>query len=355
MKKVTLQMIADRVGVSKALVSKALGGDPAVNDGTREEIRRTAQEMGYRFDKLRKSSVQRRTGNIAVLMPEAYLSDMEYWSKLIGGVSKALAAQEFSMLLANIDPSLEPEEGMPAGLADKADGALLLGHIPAAYRKTLDDLGLPYVLVDSNDPLARHHHVLANNFLGAYEATAYLLEAGHRKLAFVGDREAAWSFRERHRGFEEALRDFNQSAAEDQAASLRVRGLGVSGRGNYVHGAEFEEQLRAAISAEAVTAFFCANDTLAIETMRLLFEWKLKCPEDFSIIGFDDLSLAQFMIPKLTTVSVPKEGIGARAVESVLELTRNPDRPCEQVLLRTELIERESVRKQGDGNRPEAQ
>ncbi|MEK5253227.1 LacI family DNA-binding transcriptional regulator [Paenibacillus sp. FSL F4-0125] len=343
MKKVTLQMIAEQVGVSKALVSKALSNDPAVNNSTREEIWRMAQDMGYRFDKLRKSSQFTKTGNIAVLMPEAYLDDIEYWGKIIRGIDKELSAYDFSMILSGINISLEPEEGLPSSISEsKADGALLLGHIPESYMKALDAIELPFVLVDSNVPSAEHDHILANNYIGAYSATKKLIECGHHRLAFVGDIETAWSFKERDRGFEEAVNDHN-AAGGDQASITWVRGVGVSGRGNYTN-SEFMDKLRLSITEQQVTGFFCANDMLAIELLRYLMEWGYRCPEDFSVIGFDDLSLAEFMIPKLTTIQVPKEQMGSRAVKTIFERIKHPGTVAEQILLATKLIERSTVK-----------
>ncbi|CAM3230014.1 LacI family DNA-binding transcriptional regulator [Paenibacillus lupini] len=342
MRKVTLQMIADQVGVSKALVSKALSNDPAVNNGTREEIWKTAHEMGYSFDKLRKSSVYAKTGNIAVLMPEAYLSDIEYWGKIIRGIDRELQSHDFSMILSGVDISVDPQEGLPSSINEqKVDGALLLGHMPESYVKALDAKGMSCVLVDSNIQNGKHDHILANNYLGACEATNRLLQAGHRSLAFVGDMETAWSFRERDRGFEDTVREHNKGSLE-QVSVTWVRGLGVSGRGNYTN-AEFVEKLRLAITEEKVTGFFCANDMLAIEVLRQLSNWGYRCPEQASVIGFDDLSLAEFMIPKLTTVRVPKEDIGSRAVRAVLDRIKHPDTVSELIQLETELIERDTV------------
>ncbi len=343
MKKVTLQMIAEQVGVSKALVSKALSNDPAVNNSTREEIWKTAQEMGYRFDKLRKSSQFSKTGNIAVLMPEAYLDDMEYWGKIIRGIDKALSSYDFSMMLSGIDISMEPKEGIPSSISEsKVDGALLLGHVPEDYIQAIAATDLPFVLVDSNIQNEQYDHILANNYAGAYKATNKLIESGHRTLAFVGDMETAWSFKERDRGFEEAIKDHNASS-EDEVSATWVRGVGVSGRGNYTN-SEFMDKLRASIVEEKVTGFFCANDMLAIESLRYLTEWGYRCPEDFSIIGFDNLTLAEYVIPQLTTVQVPKEHMGSRAVKTILDRIKHTETIAEQILLSTQLVERASVK-----------
>ncbi|MDB5054529.1 MAG: LacI family transcriptional regulator, partial [Bacilli bacterium] len=149
MKKITLQMIAETLQVSKALVSKALSNDPAVNEGTRETIWKTAEEMGYRIKNTRKSMRDSRMGNIAVLMPRAYLDDMEYWGKVIRGIDKELENNGYSMILSSIDISLSPKEGLPTSIYEKkVDGAIVMGHLPENYFNALETRKFPFVMVD---------------------------------------------------------------------------------------------------------------------------------------------------------------------------------------------------------------
>lgn len=342
LRKVTLQMIADKVGVSKALVSKALAGDPAVNEDTRERIWQTAREMGYRFDALRRKPLNIRTGNVAVLMPEFYLRDIEFWGRVILGIDRELAASGVSMMMSGIDLALKPEDSLPVFIKErKVDGLLLLGHISAEMVSLLERMDLPMVLVDSDVNHGRLDHVMANNRQGAFEAAMHLLQAGHRSIAFLGDVETAWSFRERERGFEEAVRVFRQSSGE-APETARIRGIGVSGTGNYVL-PHFPEQLHEAVHSRQVTGILCANDMLALETIRQLKGWNVDCPADVSVIGFDDIAMAELSSPRLTTVGVPKETIGSRAVRLLLERLQTGRSVPELVLLSTELICRDSV------------
>lgn len=346
MKKVTLQMIADKLNVSKALVSKALSNDKAVNEWTRETIWKTAEEMGYRIKAGRKSLTDSRTGNIAVLMPRAYLDDMEYWGKVIQGIDKELENNGFSMLLSSIDIAQSPKEGLPKSIYEKkVDGAILMGHLPESYINALGSWKFPFLMVDANLLNRSTDHILANNFLGAYYATGTLLGAGHRKLAFIGDAETSWSFRERSRGFEEAVRDFN-AGSEEKASFVVVPGIGVSGQGMYTSPELSEYLYRYVVEDKVnpVTALFCANDICAMESLKRLNEWNVNCPEDVSIIGFDNLTITELMTPKLTSVNVPKAVIGSRAAQMMLRRIENPDSVPEMVLISTQLIERASVR-----------
>lgn len=345
--KITLQMIADRLGVSKALVSKALAGDAAVNEGTRETIWKTAEEMGYRFKSPRRFGPDAQSGIMAVLMPRAYLDDMEYWGNVIQGIEKELLQHNFSMLLSSIDISLPPKDGLLSSIDDQqVSGAIAMGHLPDSYIEALKAKHFPFIMLDASrlDPAV--DHILANNYLGAYEATAHLLRHGHRRIGFVGDANTSWSFRERYRGFKESAADF--AAETGQTVDTRViGGIGVSGNGMYTK-PELDEQIKEAAQGEQpLTGLFCANDLTAFETLKRLGAIGLSCPDDVSVVGFDDLTLTKLMRPNLTTVRVPKAAIGSRAAELVVRRLRHPDVVPELVLLSTELIERETVRSVG--------
>lgn len=343
MKKVTLQMIADKLNVSKALVSKALSGDSAVNEVTREIIWKTAEEEGYRI-KGRKPGSAPGTGNLAVLMPRAYLDDPEYWGKIIKGIDAELAKQGYSMLLSSIDVTMKVKDGMPLGITErKVDGVVVLGQLPEAYTDQLTKRKLPFVLVD---PDAQHPDldlVMANNYLGASQAAQLLLREGHRRLAFVGDADTTWSFSERRRGFEDAIAAHNRKRPKDAAELAVVGGMGVSGSGMYTK-PEFAASLERELRAERpVTAMFCANDLIAFDALKVLQPLGLECPADVSIVGFDDLTLAELNQPGLTTVKVPKEEMGSRAVQIVLGRIAEPEKLPELVMLSTALVKRAST------------
>lgn len=341
MKKITLQMIADKLGVSKALVSKALANDSAVNEQTKETIWRTAEEMGYPLK--RRASAGANTRTLAVLMPRAYLNDMEYWGKVIHGIDQELIGQGYGMVLSSIDIALPPKDCLPASVYEnKVDGALVMGHLPDAYITVLRANDFPIVMVDANLLDQSLDHVHANNFLGAYRATQSLIEAGHRRIGFVGDADTSWSFRERSRGFEEAIAHYN-AKHDDPIERLHISGVGVSGEGMYTD-PELKEHFRNSLAEQRTTALFCANDLTAFESLKVLTDLGYRCPDDISIIGFDDLTLSELMQPKLTTVSVPKHEIGARAAQLIVRRIQQPDATPEQVLLATRLIERASVR-----------
>lgn len=343
MRRVTLQMIADQLNVSKALVSKALANDPVVNAETRENIWNKAEEMGYRFKVSRKQVIASKTKNVVVLLPRAYLDDMEYWGKVIRGIDKELNKEGYSMLLSSVDMSLSPKDGLPASVFEKkVDGAIVMGHLPESYIRALESYQISMVMVDASVWNPNLDNVLAHNYHGAYMAAQALLNAGHRKLAFVGDEDTSWSFKERKRGFEEAIEHYNQQA-KHKASYVTVHGIGVTGNGMYTS-ERLTEDLQRSVTRNQTTALFCANDLCAVEAIKRLAECGVSCPEHVSVIGFDNLSITELMQPKLSTVGVAKSVIGSRAVQMLFKRIENPNFLPELVLISTRLIKRDSVR-----------
>ncbi|WP_244226521.1 LacI family DNA-binding transcriptional regulator [Paenibacillus protaetiae] len=338
-------MIADKLGVSKALISKALSNDPAVNDMTRELIWKTSEELGYRIKSSKKKMMSGVTGNLAVLMPRAYLDDPEYWGKIIKGIDREMADHNYSMLLSSIDVSMRVNEGMPTSITEnKVDGAIVLGQLPKDYTDQLKKRNIPFVLVDPSEQDPDTDLVLANNYQGAYQAAQLLLRQGHRNLAFVGDADTTWSFSERYRGFKAAVQSFNGNGNGNEEASFAViEGMGVSGNGMYTKPEYKADLKRHCQSDNPVTAIFCANDLIAMDSMAFFQEWGISCPGQISVVGFDDLTLAELKEPKLTTISVPKEEIGAKATQLILERLHTPDKLPELVMISTTLVQRNST------------
>lgn len=345
MKKVTLQTIATKLNVSKALVSKALAGDPAVNEDTRETIWKTADMLGYRTKASKRNPpVSQGNGSLAVMMPQAYLNDFEYWGAVIRGVHNEMTAHGFNMVLSGIDLATIQKDGLPPIVEEgKVDGVIALGHLPEVYINLLKGKRIPLVKVDANFIDTEVDHVLSNNYIGAYQATSYLLQAGHRRLAFLGDAHSAYSFSERKRGFDQAAADF--AAREGlKVSTVNITGMGVSGTGNYTL-PEFRVHLQGCLEDKpSVTALFCANDLVAIEAMGYISELGLSVPEDISLVGFDDMIVAEHTTPKLSTVRVPRTEIGRKAVQLILRQIEGVPGLPELVFLPTGFVERESVR-----------
>lgn len=339
-KKVTMQAIADELDISKSLVSKALANLQGVSDETKELVRRTAIRMGYRAVPALRTNRIGKTGNVAVLLPRDDLKDSDYWGKIIHGIEEELSRLQFSMIVAGIDTLVSIEDGMPHCISErKVDGVVIMGQIPYPYVQAINAANITAVLVDSTQGRIKLDLVMAENYGGAYEATSYLLDRGHRKIGFVGDLSYAASFNERYRGFKAAAQDYRRDRPDEEIRMFECTG---SREGKVIPFSvpEFEAMI---VQEEKPTAIVCANDPIAFNLLQLLGKFNLSCPGDISLIGFDNVNKCNLFIPPLTSVDACKELMGRRAVEMLMRRVEDPEIRPEQVNIMTQIVERESV------------
>ncbi|WP_165444946.1 LacI family DNA-binding transcriptional regulator [Gracilibacillus phocaeensis] len=339
-KKVTMQTIADELGLSKSLISKALSNQTGVSEDTKELIRLTAARLGYRTNSSLQVVPSSKTGNIVVVLPREDLSDFEYWGKIISGIEEKISKHQYSMILSGINTSQPTSEGMPSCISDhKVDGALILGRVPLSYVLAIQSIGIPIVLVDTYHTQLKLDHVYAENLSGSYDATLYLLNKNHRKIGFVGDITYANSFSQRFHGFNAAIQDFN-TTARNRAEAFHYIDHTQDERSLPYSSKQLEEAL---LKHNRPTALVCGNDPIAISVLELLDKLSLHCPEDISIVGFDNLQKCNWVNPPLTSIDASKDLMGIRAVEMFLRRIATPDLRPEHTMITTEIIERKSV------------
>jgi len=172
---------------------------------------------------------------------------------------------------------------------------------------------------------------MGQNYEGAYQATEYLIQLGHRHIAFITGLLELHSTHERLRAYKMALNDH-----------------GIPYRPEYVLQGDFYEIEAYRVTGELLalpeppTAIFASNDLTAIGSMNALRDHGISVPDDISVIGFDDISQAAFTNPRLTTIRQPLDQMGRKAVELLIEQIENPERPSRRITLATELVVRDS-------------
>ncbi|PRX74339.1 LacI family transcriptional regulator/LacI family purine nucleotide synthesis repressor [Cohnella sp. SGD-V74] len=338
-KKPTMQHIADKLGISKSLVSRALAGDAQVSDRTKEQVRLTAMELGYPINSSAAAVPSSRTGNVAVLMPRAHLRDAEFWGKVVGGTEEELHRSAFSLVLGCIATDEPVKSGLPSCITDrKVDGAIVMGRVPVGYIAEVLATGIPVVLADVMADGLKLDHVLADNYRGGYEAASLLLQKGHRKLLFAGDPGFSYSFAERKRGAERAVAQFEPQDGTEAPSLSFVDSALLEDQWLTLPGEEFAAALKG-----DVTAVVCANDSIAFAALERLAELGLRCPQDVSVVGFDNVERCEWVTPSLTSVDAGKTTIGKRAVELLLRRMEHPEERPETLYIATEMVERNSV------------
>ncbi|WMT42349.1 substrate-binding domain-containing protein [Paenibacillus sp. D2_2] len=218
-------------------------------------------------------------------------------------------------------------------------GMVGVGQIDSSLLLEVHRLGIPTVLVDHEDALIPTDTVFANNVDSLSRLCNHLIGLGHKKLCFLGDLSFSRSFRDRWLGFRDAL---ERSGLEVQLANDPM--LWLQG----VETGEYADELTAILETRQKentlpTALVCANDSIALRVISILQGIGVSVPEQVSVTGFDNIDDAAKNPISITTVNVPKEAIGRRAVKKLMERIEQPEMTIEKILMSTELVLREST------------
>jgi len=328
----TIYSVAQRAGVSTATVSRALNGTGQIAPGTRQAIEDAVRELGYRPSGVARSLRTKSTQTIALLLPDI---TNPFYPGLVRGVQKAARRRGYLMLLASAEGDAEGElEYLELFRANAVDGALVIGvsvtgdSIGAAISS-----GFPMVSMDRSVDSPDVPLVQVDNRGGACLATEHLIGLGHRRIAHITGPQALGITRERLVGYQDAL----ERAGLPFDPDLVVEG-DYEERGG---GAAADRLLR---SGARFTAVFAGNDLTAIGAMDALHGRGLRIPEDVSVVGFDDVRLASYVSPALTTVHQPAAQIGERAATVLIDVIAGRRRAerVGHILLPPTLVERAS-------------
>jgi LacI family transcriptional regulator len=326
--------VARQAGVSKATVSRVLQGDERyIRPDTRRRVLEAAHALNYRSNLLAASMRTRRTRSITLVIPDI---TNPYWPAVARGVQDRAAASHYAVVLANTDWHTERE----AELISFAERSMVEGLIvnPSG---PLDDVlahGIPTVVIGSRaEPSAACDVVGSDTYGGIRLATAFLVDRGHTRIAFIGGLGA--------RAMTPPDRGIRVAGFHDQLEASGIHldpALILSAPYSIDGGRAAALQLLAL--PEPPTAIVGANDLLAVGALLAARELGLTIPDDLSIVGSDDIPMASATWPGLTTVVKPKYELGQLACDLLLErLTATTASPGDRRILPVSLIERGTV------------
>jgi DNA-binding LacI/PurR family transcriptional regulator len=330
MKRTSIKDIARLANVSHSTVSRALHHSSLVNAETAERIRRIAADSRYRPSAVARSLVMRRTNTLGVVVTS--IAD-PFVAEVVGGIEETANVHGYSVILANSNGDAQREIDVVRSFEERrVDGIVVTSsRVGAAYAPLLAQIQVPVVLLNSQHPCQPVYAVMIANLDASRQAVRYLLELGHRRIAYVGDRFGRESDTERFSGYRATL---------DDAGIPFQPEFVMHGDGMPEGGAQAMDRLLGL--PELPTAVFCYNDMTAIGALKSIRVHGLHVPGDISIVGFDDLYLAQYLEPPLTTMRQPKHEMGRMATDTVLQLLAGAEPPrCVEVP--GELIVREST------------
>jgi len=294
--------VAARAGVSQSTVSLVLSGSPRarIADATRTRVIEAARDLGYRPNLLARGLVQRRSFALGIVVSDL---DNPFFTEVVSGAERVAADAGYGVLLGDAR-EIPAGEHVQRLRERQVDGVILAGVALDALPP--DALaGANVVIVD--EPSAAHPGVASDAFGAGRLAARHLLELGHRRLAFIGPASESHTFRMRERGFVAELRE-----AGVALPSTRLRRARPSVAGG-------EKAMKALLREDdGTTAVFCANDLTALGALKAGAAAGMDVPGGLSVVGCDDIEMARYVTPELTTVRVPARGLGARAARLLL-------------------------------------
>ena len=319
----TLEDVARLSGVSTATVSRCLNSPNRVSEAARTRVLSAVAELGYSPNFGARALAAKRTNTIGAIIPTM---ENAIFARALQAFQEELRQNGVTMLVASSSykPELEAEQ-IRTLVARGADGLLLIGHQrdPSLY-EFLEKQGVPVLVAWVHDPNVNRLSIGFDNRAAMAEMTREVIAKGHHRLAMISaETEHNERARERIRGAKDVLTD----------AGLGGSDLPVIETGNRIDGgaAAFEAHMQA---DPAPTAVLCGNDVLAIGALAKAREMGLAVPEDVSITGFDDLEIARFTSPPMTTVRAPHQEIGREAAKMLVQMV-NGEAPDQREPLET--------------------
>jgi LacI family transcriptional regulator len=328
---VTIMDVARASGVSYSTVSRVVSGYEFVKESTYNRVMEAVQQLGYVVNLPARSLAGGRSKIIGLLVPNL---DNTYVGTIARGIDQELVRANYDLMLYTTHRHPDKESLYVNAIANGLTEGLLLvvPLVPTTYLDALREQNFPYVLIDQTDTTESSSVVDATNWQGAYDATSYLIQLGHTRIAFVTGALAIRSAVDRLQGYKAALVDYNIPVREELVVES-----------DYQQRISYEATKDLLQSVDPPpTAIFASNDLSAFGAMDAAREHGLRIPDDISIIGFDDIPQASLVYPKLTTVRQPLEQMGRVAVKMLLEQIEDRSRPPQHITLTTELVIRDS-------------
>lgn len=326
----TIREVAKKAGVSPTSVSHVVNNTRFVSDDVRERVKAAMHELNYRPNALARSLRRGETHTLGLILPD---SANPFFAEVGHAIESESFSLGYSVILCNTENDENKERLYTEVLENKQlDGIIFVGA--GENRKAISEIvqnGLPLVVVDRDMGNLELDTVTTENYQGGILATQHLLSLGHQVIGCITGPSNITPSADRVTGYRAAL----QQAGIPIEESLIIRG-------DFHAPSGYSAALQLLAGTPRPTAIFVCNDMMAIGALRAATQLGLGVPENVAIVGFDDIELASYVNPPLTTVAQPKQEIGQLAVKLIFERMGNPSLPPRHNILSTQLVIRES-------------
>ncbi|WP_340677332.1 LacI family DNA-binding transcriptional regulator [Paraglaciecola sp.] len=329
----TIYQVSELAGVSLATVSRVINNNSLVSEKTKIKVLEAMKKLDYRPNTVAQSLASNRSNSVGLLVSELHGS---FYGSMMSDIE--LALREFgkhAIITAGHSDEKSEKEGVEFLISRSCDALIL--HVEAVSDEYLIELktrNIPFVTVNRYVPEIAANCICLDNEVGGYIATTFLLQQGHRDIAYIAGPLWKTDAKKRYEGHLRALREFN--------VKLNIR---------LIYEGNFQEEggqkgVQALLETGIpITAIACANDEMAAGAMSALREKGRHIPDDVSVIGFDNLMFSRYTYPKLSTINYPISAIGKTAASWVLNNLYIDRKEDIQHLFNPELVVRDSVKK----------
>jgi LacI family transcriptional regulator/LacI family repressor for deo operon, udp, cdd, tsx, nupC, and nupG len=306
---VSIYDIAKKARVAPSTVSRALEDHPRIGAETKKRIQQLAKEMGYVPSTVAKSLAANKTWTIGMVI--ASISD-PFMGRVVEGVEQVAIGAGFNVFVSTSQNDRQREMAVIETLQKRrVDGIIVIAsHLFDQYPRFFGRSKVPIVIINEQEPWETMHFVTVDDVHAAQSAVEHLLALGHRRIGYVGVTNRPLSNQYRLKGYQDALKAVG--IASDPALIFASDTIED-------HAKRGEARLEPFLAAGA-TAVFCYNDTTAMGLLAACYKRGVSVPENLSIIGFDDIDMAAYTIPPLTTIRQPRFELGQRAMHMMLAL-----------------------------------
>lgn len=333
--KTIMQDIAKIAGVSPGTVSNALNDRKGVGKDTKERIIKIAEEMGYfKNNKKDEGGVIRlikfkKNGHV--------VADTPFFSSLIEACEKECRNNGYELLISQVVYGEHTKDDVQKIVNQhKVDGILLLAtEMEESDLNYFESIDMPMVVVDSYFKEKDYDYVVINNTKGAYSATKYLFDKGHREIGLLSSKIDIKNFKYRFEGYKKTLDTFDIEYNQANTVYLDPT----------MDGAYEDFKIYLDKNEIIPSAFFALNDIIALGAIKAMTEKGIKVPEDVSIVGFDDIPFSSYSNPGVSTVKVHTDAMGKTSVKRLIEKIDSDDEDVTvKIEINTDFVERGSVK-----------
>jgi LacI family transcriptional regulator len=322
--------VAKAAGVSVATVSKVLNGYTTVNENTKERVLQFVKEMQFRPNSAARSLVGRRSMTIGIFLTTGLAHP--FFTQILAGMEQALKSKGYDLIyLAQLSWNRE-YSFVRHCQSRNVEGVVVFGfqHEDMNFDELIES-GIPALFIDLDVRGGRAGYISSDNQEGAQQAVSYLAGLNHRRISFLSGNKDSYVSRHRQEGYRAGL----------AAADLPYREEYVA-EGDFTRETGYVAMGKLLALTERPTAVICCSDMSAVGAMEAIHDAGLSVPEDISVIGFDDIEIARYVRPALTTVRQDMITIGRRSIELLDDLILDKKLPPPEAIVPTELIVRGS-------------